>query len=1284
MRRVALSGLVAAASLAGGVPAQATHPHFTSVGSPVPVTIPAALAAVHGKTHSRGTTHVVVRVQRDAAGRAVRFATTRGAVIAQGSDGGFTLRGTIGAGARAFAWGTARSGAVRVWTPALNRRRTLKSTTPPLACAATASASTAIAGPFAATIPPGARPGGHRIPTPAQASVFAGPLRIATARGVVLGRGSGVAQGGFALAGAVFAYGTLDGKPTLWTAKLAARSIALAHAAFVGCTPRAQPATAGTATVTLRSAGTDAGRFDLDLDGSARTAGAAIAVAPGNHSVSQTAHAGTSLADYATAIHCTEAHSASSVDAAGDGPLAVPVAAGDAWTCTLTNALTLAQTLAGLHVSSTPDTARRATRTIGSLGGTVTATGADGTVYALRVPPGAVAADTAISIAPTTLGGLDAIASATPYAVEFGPSGLQFAIPATLSITPPLIAPAAPDFVVTSDGTGVGIEPLATGPNGSLLISVEHFSVAAAIQATVNDAKALAARAAAANGPAYRQLSNEIAGLPGTSSAIAVQMMVIFSGTVAPDIEHGGDDLAHFLIAERELSDWNGMFILNPGELEGLASGDPTAPTLRAVRSRAIARFEAKAEGLLSSFEQPACSATVTGLTDWVAVPTTINAELSQTFGAQLPAVGFCIAGVAQPSGFPASIDSSQRLIDVTLRGGITAPAGTPGATGTDQSGLAFFPQPTVYELTATGATFTGSGSALDVTKSDGQLAFELDRGADEPSRAPHAVVSGTAVVGGDWAQLAALVSSDTTIPVHLDAGPPHALHIAFRSPPTDTILAPGETTTLCVDVSDENSTLIAQLAVNWALDGPGSLASNTTTTDSLGKACVDYHHPAGVVAQGDTATITASASHNGVDGHQSTTLTPRWASIALQTRTASQQSFSPSTNTTVPIVAGDDVTLRATIMVPGATASAAPVPADGDIAQIDVESGVGTISDGTDPPNTILLPILDSSGETEVTWDAGGPAAQTTLRVSFPSPGLGLAGVAATVTLVPQTGIAVTPGSVAVDPGGQQQFTATVVGPANEAVTWTATGGTIDADGDYTAGTTPGHFAVTATSVADPTASDTASVVVRGPGVVIQTTLSQSISASVNSDNDLICLNQEFTPPDPDAPATFGMTLPCAADGTPNAGGSDSGTGTASLAYHQTSAGGLLTAAHAALSGNASIVCNCPNGGSVQADERTQYDLEFETEGPTAMTITASTARAGDSTSQVAVGECTPNPVVNVQNGANIAQTIILPAGHCQLFVSVNVEAETGFHNFPTFNPSSGSATVDVSFAAP
>ena len=410
----------------------------------------------------------------------------------------------------------------------------------------------------------------------------------------------------------------------------------------------------------------------------------------------------------------------------------------------------------------------------------------------------------------------------------------------------------------------------------------------------------------------------------------------------------------------------------------------------------------------------------------------------------------------------------------------------------------------------------------------------------------------------------------------------------------------------------------------------------------------------------------------------------PRWASIALETRPASSQSFSPSTNTTVGVVAGDDVTLRATIMVPGTTASAPPVPAAGDIAQIDVESGVGTLSDGTDPPSTIILPILDSSGKTEVTWDPGGPAAETTLRVSFPSPGLGLAGVAATVTLVPQAGVAVTPGSVALDPGAQQQFAATVVGPANEAVTWTATGGTIDASGNYTAGATPGHFSVTATSVADPSASDTASVVIRGPGVVIRTSVGQSISSSVNSENDLICLNPESTPDDPDAPATFDMTLPCTADGTPNLGGSSSGTGSASLAYHETSSGGLLSAVHVAMSGNSSVVCNCPNGGKIQADERTQYTLMFETAGPTAMTISATTARGGDSTSQVLVGGCTPNPIVNVQNGAGISQTITLPAGHCQLFVSVNVEAEIGFPNFPPFPVASGSATVDVSFAAP
>jgi lysophospholipase L1-like esterase len=74
---------------------------------------------------------------------------------------------------------------------------------------------------------------------------------------------------------------------------------------------------------------------------------------------------------------------------------------------------------------------------------------------------------------------------------------------------------------------------------------------------------------------------------------------------------------------------------------------------------------------------------------------------------------------------------------------------------------------------------------------------------------------------------------------------------------------------------------------------------------------------------------------------------------------------------------------------------------------------------------------------------------------------------------------VSVSPTSATLKPGDQQQFTATVTGAANQAVTWTATGGTITPDGLYTAGETPGFYTVTATSDEDPSASATGSVTI-------------------------------------------------------------------------------------------------------------------------------------------------------------------------------------------------------------
>lgn len=79
---------------------------------------------------------------------------------------------------------------------------------------------------------------------------------------------------------------------------------------------------------------------------------------------------------------------------------------------------------------------------------------------------------------------------------------------------------------------------------------------------------------------------------------------------------------------------------------------------------------------------------------------------------------------------------------------------------------------------------------------------------------------------------------------------------------------------------------------------------------------------------------------------------------------------------------------------------------------------------------------------------------------------------------------ITVSPDPATLTPGETQQFTATVTGSANTDVTWTATGGTIDAAGSFTAGAQEGAYEVTATSVEDPSVSTAATVTIADAGV--------------------------------------------------------------------------------------------------------------------------------------------------------------------------------------------------------
>ena len=111
---------------------------------------------------------------------------------------------------------------------------------------------------------------------------------------------------------------------------------------------------------------------------------------------------------------------------------------------------------------------------------------------------------------------------------------------------------------------------------------------------------------------------------------------------------------------------------------------------------------------------------------------------------------------------------------------------------------------------------------------------------------------------------------------------------------------------------------------------------------------------------------------------------------------------------------------------------------------------------------------------------------------------------------------VTIAPTTATVGAGGTQQFTATVTGTTNTAVTWSVDGvnggnttvGTVDNSGLYTAPTTASAHTVTATSVADTTKSSSASVSVITMTIAPTTTSlapygTRQFSASVQGSNN-------------------------------------------------------------------------------------------------------------------------------------------------------------------------------------
>jgi hypothetical protein len=143
--------------------------------------------------------------------------------------------------------------------------------------------------------------------------------------------------------------------------------------------------------------------------------------------------------------------------------------------------------------------------------------------------------------------------------------------------------------------------------------------------------------------------------------------------------------------------------------------------------------------------------------------------------------------------------------------------------------------------------------------------------------------------------------------------------------------------------------------------------------------------------------------------------------------------------------------------------------------AYTDLYTGDETIRD------TLMEPVKETCDPCAVT------ASTSTLTVQ--SSNLAVASLASDAGICQERTILIDPASATVEPGASQSFTVTVAGVNDSSVTWSATGGTIDANGLYTAGSNEGNFQVTATSVEDTSLTATANVTIaeRNSSILLQ-----------------------------------------------------------------------------------------------------------------------------------------------------------------------------------------------------
>jgi hypothetical protein len=198
----------------------------------------------------------------------------------------------------------------------------------------------------------------------------------------------------------------------------------------------------------------------------------------------------------------------------------------------------------------------------------------------------------------------------------------------------------------------------------------------------------------------------------------------------------------------------------------------------------------------------------------------------------------------------------------------------------------------------------------------------------------------------------------------------------------------------------------------------------------------------------------------------------------------------------TAPVIAGNYFVTATSLADSSKSASVTvAVVIPGTQAYVTVSPSTATLGYGG---QTQFTATVTGSGNQTVTWNASSgtidstglytaPNQATTVTVRAHSVAVPTATSSAQVSVV-NTGpiVQINPLSAKVPILGTYQFTASVLNTTNQNVTWSATGGAINSQGLFTAGSSVGTFQVTATSAATPSTTATASVLVTPVYVIV------------------------------------------------------------------------------------------------------------------------------------------------------------------------------------------------------